>query len=203
MIKDIVSAKIQTIPIRTEVKIFQSNIFSSSSFKTNLVSSTSTYCYAFCIQSPVAEHQFENSYFESIFELLTIMTKTSFDLTAHIDVALVLARNIQIPQVVQSYSTVIGSNEDFVLSRHRFDSCYFSTDSISTAGRSHMDLSVIFQAIGDVEYTSTIVGADDGELAVLTEICCRYQFRIAFNFVPNGYLQKTKITDEDIQGFQT
>lgn len=54
-----------------------------------------------------------------------------------------------------------------VLVGQRFDAGDLATFRVTSAGRSHMDLRVIFQLLGGVEHAASIVGADNSELAIL------------------------------------
>lgn len=103
-------------------------------------------------------------------DVLAVVRKRRLDLGRHVQVALVLAAEVQITQVVQPDAAVVGRDEDFVLPRHRFDSADLATDRVLAARRSHVDLRVILQLIGVVEQAASVVRSDHGKLAVLAEV---------------------------------
>lgn len=64
-----------------------------------------------------------------------------------------------------------------------------------------MNLRVIFQLVGYIKYTSSIVRSDDSELAVLTEVRRGDEFRLAIDFIPDrdffvGDIPQTQFTIE-------
>lgn len=64
--------------------------------------------------------------------------------------------------------------------RERFNSSNFTTLRIPASRGSHVDLRVVLEMLGSVEDATAIVRANNGVLAILTEIGGRYELRLSF-----------------------
>ena len=110
------------------------------------------------------------------------------DLAREVGVALVLADQAQVPQVVQPDPGVVRRDEDLVLARHRLyaghlevewqeaggrvaggrrnirSSACLPSPGVLPPGTPDMYGGVVFQLVGREEYTATVVGAHHCEL---------------------------------------
>lgn len=133
--------------------------------------------------------------------VLSIVTERRFYLGRNIRIALVLAAQIQITQIIQPNSTVVRRHENLVLARHRFYAANLSACFIATTCRSDVNLCVILELIGIVKYAPSIVGADNCKFAILTEVCSGYELGLTVHFIPKrhffvGYIPQSKFAIE-------
>lgn len=108
--------------------------------------------------------------FRTAHYIFAVVTETSLNLAAHVDVTFILAGDVQVAQVVEPDPAVVGGNQNFVFSGHRLDAAYLATGGVPSSGRSDVDLGVVFELVRYVEYTPAVVGADDSKFSVLAEI---------------------------------
>lgn len=122
-------------------------------------------------------------------DVLSIVREGRLYLTGDVHVALVLAGEVQVPEIVEADPAVVGGDEDLVVVGHGLDAADLAAGGVLPARGAHVDLRVVLQLVGRVEYAAAVVRAHDRELAVLTEVRRGYQFRFAVHFVPHSHLK--------------
>ena len=98
-------------------------------------------------------------------DVATIRGEASSDLTGQVGVALVLAHQAEVPQVIQPDPAVIAGDQDLVFPRHGFYSCNFPAPRILPSSRANMYGGVVLQLVGRKEDTPTIIGTNHGKLS--------------------------------------
>ncbi len=121
-------------------------------------------------------------------DVFPIMTERGSNLAASVRVALVLARQRQVSQIVQSNTTVVRGHEQFVLAWHGLDPGDFPALGVLPPGRPHVNHGVVLELVSAVKDAPSVIGADDGELAILDEVGRGDELGGPVDLVPQGDL---------------